>query len=145
MPDGEVFIAPQEKTTEGHVSFTYPSNRYGTQVDGIRLEFRKGKVVKAEAKKNEQFLRKMVAIDPGASYLGEFGIGTNYGIKKHINNILFDEKLGGTIHLALGMAYKEGGGRNKSALHWDLIKDLRKGGEVWIDNKRIQKNGRFTI
>jgi aminopeptidase len=145
MPDGEVFIAPQEKTAEGTVAFTYPSNRYGTQVDGIRLEFRKGKAVKASATKNEAFLKRMISMDRGASYLGEFGIGTNYGIKRHINNILFDEKIGGTIHLALGMAYKEGGGRNKSALHWDLIKDLRKGGEVWIGNKLIQKNGKFTL
>jgi aminopeptidase len=87
----------------------------------------------------------MIAMDKGSSYLGEFGIGTNYGIKKHINNILFDEKLGGTIHLALGMAYKEGGGKNESALHWDLIKDLRSGGKIMVDGKVIQKNGKFTL
>jgi aminopeptidase len=145
MPDGEVFIAPVESSTEGHIHYDYPVIYSGKEIDNIYLEFKKGKVVKATASKNQDLLRKMINIDPGASRLGEFGIGTNYNIKKFIKQILFDEKIGGTIHLALGMAYKEGGGRNKSALHWDMIKDLRKGGSVYIDGKLFQKDGKFAF
>lgn len=145
MPDGEVFCGPVESTTEGYIEYSFPAIKNGKEVDGIFLRFSKGKVVEARAKKNQDLLKTMIKIDKGASYLGEFGIGTNYRIKKFIKQILFDEKIGGTIHLALGMAYPEGGGRNKSALHWDMIKDLRHGGEIWIDGKVIQKNGRFTF
>ena len=102
-------------------------------------------MVKASASKNEKFLKEMLKMDAGAPYLGEFGIGVNYGIQRYTKDILFDEKIGGTIHLALGRAYKETGGENKSALHWDMIKDLRKGGELWIDDQLIQKNGKFKI
>ncbi|MFT4297718.1 MAG: aminopeptidase [Candidatus Woesearchaeota archaeon] len=145
MPDGEVFIAPVETTTEGYILYDYPVSTYGKEIDQIYLEFKKGKVVKATASKNQDFLRKMIASDPGASRLGEFGIGTNFGIKKFIKQILFDEKIGGTVHLALGMAYPEGGGKNKSSIHWDMIKDLRKGGKLYIDDKLIMKNGKFTV
>lgn len=145
MPDGEVFIGPVEDSTEGYISYSYPAIRGGREVDGIKLEFKKGKVVKATATKGEKFLKEMIATDKGSCKLGEFGIGTNFGIKRFVKQILFDEKIGGTIHLALGMAYPEGGGQNKSALHWDMIKDLRKGGAVYIDGKCIQKNGKFTF
>ena len=145
MPDGEVFVAPVENTTEGYIHYTYPAIRAGKEVDGIKLQFKKGKVVKATATKNEDFLHAMLETDKGAKYLGEFGIGLNFGIKKFTKQILFDEKIGGTIHLALGMAYKEGGGKNDSALHWDMIKDLRNGGEIIMDGKTIQKNGKFLI
>lgn len=145
MPDGEVFIAPVENTTEGYIKYTYPAIKGGREVNGVYLEFSKGKVVKATATKNERFLKEMINTDKGSGYIGEFGIGVNYSIKKFIKQILFDEKIGGTIHLALGMAYKEGGGRNESAIHWDMIKDLRKGGAVYIDGKCIQKNGKFTF
>lgn len=145
MPDGEVFIAPVETSTEGHIRYTYPAIFGGREVDNVKLCFKKGKVVKATADKNERFLKETIKTDKGSCYLGEFGIGVNYNIKKFIKNILFDEKIGGTIHLALGMAYKEGGGKNESALHWDMIKDLRKGGEFYIDGKLIQKNGKFTF
>ncbi len=145
MPDGEVFIAPVEKSVEGHIRYTYPAIFGGREVDNVKLWFKKGKVVKATADKNEKFLKETIKTDKGSCYLGEFGIGVNYNIKKFIKNILFDEKIGGTIHLALGMAYKEGGGKNESALHWDMIKDLRKGGEFYIDGKLIQKNGKFTF
>ena len=145
MPDGEVFIAPDEMTVEGHIKYSYPAIRGGREVDGIYLEFKKGKVVKASAEKNETFLKEMIATDKGSCRLGEFGIGTNYGIKKFIKQILFDEKIGGTIHLALGMAYPEGNGKNKSAVHWDMVKDLRKGGAIYIDGKCIQRNGKFLI
>lgn len=145
MPDGEVFMAPVETTTQGHITYTYPTVRGGVEVDGIRLEFKNGRVVNAAAKKNEAYLKAMIDTDKGARMLGEFGIGTNYSIAKFIKQILFDEKIGGTVHLALGMAYKEGGGKNESALHWDMIKDLRSGGEIWVDDFLLQKNGKFTV
>lgn len=145
LPDGEVYIAPVEDTVEGFIKYTYPAIRSGREVDGVYLEFEKGKVVTARAKKNEAFLKEMIKIDKGASYLGEFGIGTNYNIKDFVKQIIFDEKMGGTIHLALGMAYKKGGGKNESALHWDMIKDLRKGGEIQVDGKVIQRNGKLLI
>ncbi|MDP7116494.1 MAG: aminopeptidase [Candidatus Woesearchaeota archaeon] len=145
MPDGEVFMAPVEDTTEGHISYTYPTIMGGREIDGIKLWFEKGKVIKATATKNENFLQKMLDTDAGARYIGEFGVGTNYNITKFVKQILFDEKIGGTIHLALGMAYKEGGGKNNSALHWDMIKDLRKGGKILFDGKVIQENGKFTF
>ena len=145
MPDGEVFVAPVETSTHGHIQFSYPALKSGREVDGIYLEFKKGAVVKAKATKNEKFLKEMINTDKGSRYLGEFGIGVNYDIKNFIKHILFDEKIGGTIHLALGMAYPEGGGKNKSAIHWDMIKDLRRGGKLFIDGKLIQKNGKFTF
>jgi len=145
MPDGEVFVGPDETTAEGHIAYSFPAIHGGREVDGIRLEFHKGKVVSAKASKNEGFLKEMIATDPGASLIGEFGIGLNYNIKRFIKQILFDEKIGGTIHLALGMAYKEGGGKNESALHWDMIKDLRDGGKIIIDGKVIQENGKFMV
>jgi len=145
MPDGEVFIAPVETTVEGHIKYTYPAIYGGREVDGIYLEFKKGAVVKATAEKGESFLKAMINTDKGSKYLGEFGIGLNPGITKFVKQILFDEKMIGTIHLALGMAYKEGGGKNDSAVHWDMIKDLRKGGAFYVDGKCIQKNGKFTF
>lgn len=145
MPDGEVYIAPVENTTEGHIKYTYPAIYGGREVHGVYLEFKKGKVVVARAEKGEKFLKEIIATDKGSQKLGEFGIGTNYGIKKFVKQTLFDEKIGGTIHLALGMAYPEGGGVNKSAIHWDMVKDLRKGGAFYIDGKCIQKNGKFLV
>ena len=145
MPDGEVFIAPVETTTEGHINYDFPCVYMGKEVDDVKLEFKQGKVIKATAAKNEKFLHEMLKMDKGAKYLGEFGIGTNFGINRFIRNILFDEKIGGTIHLALGMAYKKGGGRNNSILHWDMIKDLRNDGAVYIDGKLLEKKGKFSI
>lgn len=145
MPDGEVYIAPVDDSANGKIAYTYPAIRMGKEVSGIQLEFKNGKVVKFSATKNKELLKESLNIDKGAKRLGEFGIGLNYNIKHFIKQILFDEKIGGTIHLALGMAYKKGGGRNKSAIHWDMIKDLRKGGELYIDGKLIQKNGKFTF
>ena len=143
LPDGECFIAPVETSTEGYIEYDFPAIYGGREVDGVRLEFKEGKVVKATAEKNEGYLNEMLNIDKGARYLGEFGWGINYGIKKFVKQILFDEKIGGTIHLALGMAYKEGGGVNDSALHWDMIKDLRKDGAVFVDGRCIMKDGKF--
>lgn len=143
IPDGEVFYAPITESANGHIYYEFPAIRYGVQVDGIRLEFKDGKVVKATADKNEEFLNKILDTDDGARFLGEFGIGVNYGIQKFIKNILFDEKIGGTIHLAVGNAYEESGGENRSMVHWDMIKELRVDGEIYVDGKLVQKNGTF--
>ncbi len=144
MPSGEIFTGPLESSVAGHIRFDFPVCVHGREIDGIRLVFRGGRVVEATATRNNDFLQVMLATDPGARRLGEFGIGTNPRINRFIRNILFDEKIGGTIHLALGMAYAETGGRNKSAIHWDLIKDLRQDGRVRIDGKPFLVNGRFV-
>jgi len=143
MPDGEVFIAPVENSVMGKIRYTFPAIYNNREVKDVKLGFKQGRVVKAIAEKGEDFLKSMIKTDKGSSYLGEFGIGTNYRIKRFTKSILFDEKIGGTVHLALGRAYREGGGKNESALHWDMIKDLRKGGCIYVDGKCIQKNGKF--
>ena len=143
MPGGEMFYAPLKKSVKGYIKFTYPAIRAGNEVKGIRIEFKDGKVVKATAKQNEKFLKEMIKTDSGSKYVGELGIGCNTKIDRFTKNLLFDEKIGGTIHLALGMAYKECKGKNKSALHWDIVCDLKKGGQIIVDGKIIQKNGRF--
>lgn len=145
MPGGELFCAPLEKTVNGKIAFTYPAIRAGREVSGIRLEFKNGKVVKASADKNEKFLKEMLNTDKGSKYIGELGIGCNPKINRFTKNLLFDEKINGTIHLALGMAYKENRGTNKSALHWDIVKDLKKNGKIILDGKVIQRNGKWLI
>jgi aminopeptidase len=145
IPDGEVFYAPVTDSANGFIYYEFPAIRYGNQVDGVRLEFKDGKIISAKADRNEKFLNQMLDTDEGARYLGEFGIGLNYGIKKFIRNILFDEKIGGTIHLAAGNAYEGSGGDNRSALHWDMIKELRDAGEIYADGKLVQKNGIYLI
>ncbi|MCK4739246.1 MAG: aminopeptidase [Deltaproteobacteria bacterium] len=145
MPDGETFLSPLEDTAEGHIFYEMPAIYQGREVTGIRLTFKKGKVIEASADKNEDFLLTMLDTDKGARYLGELGVAFNYGIKKFTSDILFDEKIGGTVHLALGKSYEEAGGKNKSAIHWDMIKDLRKGGTLFVDGKAVQKNGKFLI
>lgn len=144
MPGGEVFVAPIRKSAEGWIKFEYPAIEAGNEVDGIYLEFKKGKVVKAKAAKNQRFLHSMLNIDENASYLGEFGIGLNPKIKKFTKNLLFDEKIGGTIHLALGMAYKENGGGNDSTIHWDIVKDMKKS-KIVLDGKVVQEDGVWKI
>ncbi|MEW5692713.1 MAG: aminopeptidase [Candidatus Hydrogenedentota bacterium] len=143
MPSGEIFTGPIETSANGYIKFSFPACNLGREIEGVYLEFKEGKVVKESATKNEQFLRTMLDMDKGARYPGEFAFGLNYGITKHIKNILFDEKIGGTIHLALGSSYKETGGKNKSALHWDFIKDLRKKGEVYVNDKLFMKKGKI--
>ena len=143
MPDGEVFYAPVEDSTEGYITYDFPAIYQGREVNGVRLEFREGRVVNASATKGEDFLLQVLDTDPGARVLGEFGIGCNYGIQRFSRDILFDEKIGGTIHLALGQAYEECGGKNESAIHWDMIKDLRREGRVEIDGQAVQENGKF--
>lgn len=144
VPSGEIFTGPIETSAKGYIRYDFPVCNGGREIDGIRLVFRKGKVVEASATKNQDYLLKMLDMDPGARRLGELGIGTNYDIQRFIKNILFDEKIGGTIHLALGESYEETGGKNKSGLHWDMIKDLRKDGALYVDGKLFQKNGRFV-
>ncbi len=145
MPDGEVYTAPVKESVNGYITFDFPAVYSGNVVEGIFLEFKNGKVVKAKAEKNEKFLRGMISTDKGSKFLGEFGIGCNYRIKRFTKNILFDEKIGGTIHLALGYGYKECKSKNTSAIHWDMIKDLRKNGAIYLDGKLFQKKGRFVI
>jgi aminopeptidase len=143
FPDGEVFTGPVEDSVTGHIKFSFPAVHSGREVDGVRLTFERGKVAKAEAGKGQDFLRAMIAMDKGASYLGECAIGTNYNVKRYTKNTLFDEKIGGTVHFALGAGYPETGNKNRSGLHWDMVCDLRNGGEIWADGELIQKNGRF--
>jgi len=143
FPDGEVFTAPLEDATEGVVCFSFPAVHGGREVTDVRLAFKAGKVVDASASKGEEFLHKMLSTDAGATRLGELALGCNYSIKRYTKNTLFDEKIGGTFHAALGAAYPESGGKNQSAIHWDMVCDLRKGGVVEVDGKVISKNGKF--
>lgn len=141
MPDGEIFTGPVESSADGRIFFEFPAIVGGREVSGIRLVFRKGKVVEAAADKNEAYLREMLSADPGASRLGEFGIGANAGVTEFTRDILLDEKMGGTIHLAVGRSYPESGGRNVSAVHWDMIKDLRSEGELFLDGRPVLRSG----
>lgn len=142
MPDGEVFTAPKKDSVNGTICFTFPTVYHGREVKDVVLEFKKGKVINLSASKNVEFLKNMLEIDDGAKYIGEFGVGMNYSIKKFIKNTLFDEKIGGTIHLALGNAYRESGGKNQSAIHWDMV---TKPDKVFIDDKIILKDGEFMF
>jgi aminopeptidase len=145
FPDGEIFTSPVENTVNGHIRFSFPAIHMGNEVEEVVLTFKDGKVVNATAEKGEEFLKKMLATDEGASMVGEIAVGTNYNIKKFTKNILFDEKLGGTIHLALGASLPEAGGLNQSAIHWDMICDMKDGGEIYADGELIYKDGRFVI
>ncbi|MBI4278755.1 MAG: aminopeptidase [Armatimonadetes bacterium] len=144
FPDGEIFTGPIESATDGHVRFTFPVIFRGREVQDVRLVFREGRVVEAEAAKGAELLHAMLDLDAGARTLGEFAFGLNYGIQRHSRNVLFDEKIGGTVHMALGAGYPETGSRNVSGLHWDLICDLRRGGEVLADGTLIYRDGRFV-
>jgi len=144
MPSGEVFTGPVEASAEGRITFTIPSAPAGVEVTGVELVFREGRVVESRAAGGGEYLRRALATDEGASRLGEIGIGTNFGIDRPVGAILFDEKIGGTVHLALGRSYPETGGRNESALHWDLICDLRHGGRLLADGEELLVDGRFT-
>ena len=143
FPDGEVFTAPHETSAEGEIRFTYPAVFRGRQVDDVRLRFAGGEVVEASAARGQDFLEEMIAVDDGARRLGELAFGLNEAVQVFTRNILFDEKIGGTMHLALGTAYPESGGTNRSALHWDMICDLRSGSEVYADGELIYHDGRL--
>jgi aminopeptidase len=145
MPSGEIYTSPVEDSAEGWVRFNYPAIYSAREVEGIELTFEKGRVVKASAEKNEDFLLKMIATDEGASYLGEFAIGTNKRINRFIKNILFDEKIGGTIHMALGFGFPQIGGKNESAIHWDMICEMRDGGQIFVDGELFYESGEFKI
>jgi aminopeptidase len=142
MPDGEVFTSPIENSVNGTIRFTYPGIYSGKEVEDINLTFKKGKVVKASAAKGQDLLKEILKIE-GADRIGETAIGTNYGVTRFTKEMLFDEKMGGTIHMALGNSYPETGGLNKSAIHWDILKNMRKGGEIYADGKLFYKNGKF--
>jgi aminopeptidase len=145
VPDGEIFTSPVEDSIEGHVYYSYPAIYYGHEVEGIRLWFEKGKVVKATAEKNEEFLIKTLDTDEGSRYVGEWAIGTNYGITKFTHEILFDEKIGGSFHMAVGAGFPESGGKNTSSVHWDMICDMRNGGEIRVDDELFYKDGKFVV
>ena len=145
MPDGEVFTGPIENATEGVVSFSYPVIYGGRSVEGVQLRFDGGRVVDAKASRNQDYLLQMLDADPGARTLGELGIGTNYGIADFSGEILLDEKIGGTIHLAVGASYPETGGRNQSSVHWDMVCDLRHGGRISVDGEPLMENGRLLV
>lgn len=148
FPSGEFFTGPVEDSVEGHIRFTIPSAYNGRGVQDIRLTFERGRVVEAHAAQGEAFLGEMLKMDAGARYVGEFAFGNNTGITRGIRNILYDEKIGGTIHMALGESYPETGGQNHSALHWDMICDLRPeagGGEVWVDDTLFLKDGKLVL
>jgi aminopeptidase len=143
MPDGEVFTAPVEDSASGTIRFTFPGIFSGREIEDIRLAFKAGKVVEASAAKGNELLQQLLRIE-GADHLGETAIGTNYRITRFTKEMLFDEKMGGTVHLALGFnPVPETGGLNKSALHWDILKDMKKDGEIYADNKLFYKNGKF--
>jgi len=144
MPGGEIFMAPVRESLNGWIKFEYPAIRNGKEVTGIYLKFENGKVIESKADKNEDFLKQMLVTDENSSYVGEFGIGMNPKINKFTKNLLFDEKIGGTIHLALGMAYKENGGGNDSAIHWDIVKDMKKS-KLILDGKVVQEKGKWKL
>jgi aminopeptidase len=144
FPDGEVFTGPLETQVDGVIRFTYPASYAGRRVSGAELEFRGGEVVRAEAEDGESFLREMLALDEGARHAGEFSFGLNDAVTEFTGHTLFDEKIGGTVHLALGASYPESGGQVQSALHWDLVCDLRTGSEVYADGEVVYRDGRFV-
>jgi len=144
MPDGEVFTGPIEDSVNGHISYSYPAIHMGKEVENVRLTFKDGKVVDASADKGEEFLITMLDADEGARYVGEAAIGTNYNIKKFTKNMLFDEKIGGTCHFAVGLSIPESGGKNKSVIHWDMLCNLEKGGRYTADGETFYENGHFT-
>jgi aminopeptidase len=138
MPSGEVFTGPVETSADGRIRFDVPSSPRGVEVAGIDLELREGVVVSARAERGDEVLQAMLATDDGARRLGEIGIGTNFGVDRAIGSVLVDEKMGGTVHLALGRSYPETGGTNESAIHWDMICDLRRGGRLTADGEPVQ-------
>jgi aminopeptidase len=145
MPDGEIFTGPVEDSVNGWVKFTYPAYYRGNEVKGIELRFENGKVVDAKSETNQEFLQSILDTDAGSRYLGEFAIGTNRDIQEFTGSILFDEKIGGTVHMAVGKSYTETGGKNDSLIHWDMICDMRDGGEIYVEGDLFYKDGEFQV
>ena len=144
MPDGEIFTGPIENSAQGQIRFTYPGIYMGREIEDITLTFNNGEVTKAEAEKGEELLKELLKADAGAKRIGEIAIGTNKGITRFTKNMLFDEKMGHCIHLALGRSIPMSGGKNQSSIHWDILKDM-KHGEIYADKELIYRNGKFTI
>ena len=145
IPDGEIFTGPVEESVEGWVRFTYPAVNAGREVDDVELHFKSGRVEDASASKNQAYLLSQIDLDPGARFLGEFAIGTNSMVDRFTRNILFDEKIWGTIHMALGAGYAESGSRNDSLLHWDMVYDMRSGGKIFVDDELFYDSGDFVF
>ncbi len=145
FPDGEVFTGPVEDSVEGHIRFSFPGIYGGREIEDIQLTFERGKVIKAVATKGEELLEQLLKTDKGARYVGEIAAGTNYNIQKFTKHMLFDEKIGGTVHLAIGRSIPESLGKNQSAIHWDMLCDMKKGGEIYADGELVYKDGKFLI
>jgi aminopeptidase len=145
FPDGEIFTWPVEDATEGHIRFSFPVVVDGREIHDVRLRFEAGQVVEASASRGEAYLIETLDADPGARRLGELAFGTNFDIARFTRNILFDEKIGGTVHMALGAGYPETGSRNESAIHWDMICDLRQEGAVYVDGELFLRDGCFQV
>jgi aminopeptidase len=146
MPGGEVFYSPIEDSAQGVVHFSeFPAVYFGTEIEGARLRFEDGRIVEASADTNEEFLLQTLDTDEGARYLGELGIGCNPGIQRFMKNVAFDEKIDGTVHLAVGNSYSFTGGTNESSIHWDIVKDLRHGGRIYADGRLVQQDGRWLL
>ncbi|MAS34614.1 MAG: aminopeptidase [Anaerolineaceae bacterium] len=145
MPSGEIFTGPVEESVNGWIRFDYPSIVSGRAVKGIELRFENGKVVEASAEENDELLQAQLDTDAGSRYLGEFAIGTNFGIQQFTGSILFDEKIGGTVHVAIGTGYPETGSKNRSAVHWDMICDMRNDSEIHVDDELFYRNGEFVV
>ena len=145
FPDGEVFSGPVLDSVNGQINFSFPAVYHGREVQDVKLTFRNGKVIDAQASKGLEFLISMLEMDAGSRFLGECAIGTNFGIKQYTRNTLFDEKIGGTVHFALGAGYPETGNTNQSGLHWDMVVDLRTGGYVEVDGVKVNVDGRFAL
>ena len=145
MPDGEIFTAPVHESVNGVITFEFPGVLGGRLVHDMRLEWKDGELVHAAASENEDFLKLILATDSGASYIGEFAFGTNYSVDRFCKDIFYDEKIGGTVHIALGRAYPICGGTNQSSIHWDIIKDTRLEGAVYLDGELIFEKGKFLI
>ncbi len=145
FPDGEVFTGPVEDSVEGHIRFSFPGIYGGREIEDIQLTFKRGKVIKATAAKGQELLEQLLETDKGARYVGEIAAGTNYNIKKFTRHMLFDEKIGGTVHLAIGRSIPESLGKNQSAIHWDMLCDMKKGGKIYADGELVYKNGKFLI
>jgi len=145
FPDGEVFTGPVEDSMEGYIRFSFPGIYGGREIEDIQLTFKKGKVIKGSAVKGEELLKQLLETDEGARLVGEIAVGTNYNILRFTKHMLFDEKIGGTVHLALGRSIPESLGKNQSAIHWDMLCDMKNGGEIYADDALIYKDGHFLI
>ena len=143
MPDGEIYLAPLETETQGHIQFTFPARAGGNDIEDIYLEFKDGRVVKATASKGQDKMDKQLATDDDAKLIGEFAFGVNYSVTKFTHNMLFDEKIGGTMHIALGRGYADSGSQSRSAIHWDIVKDLRQDGQVFADGALVFEKGKW--